>query len=188
MKKPAMAKKSMSMMMLIIGIGFLSLLSNASLAAPTVADFAELPMFTGLEISPGGRFLAARVNNHNIYTVAIFDITAPKIVPVFKFSENEERAISWFRWVTPEHLLVSLLFMSERGRNIKTHETRLIVVNTASADMIALFRDWRRTRLSRTPLGELPVQFQDDIVSFLPHDSEHILVQYSRSSPGKPDV
>ncbi|GBF30171.1 hypothetical protein MnTg04_00107 [bacterium MnTg04] len=93
MKHPAMAKKSMLITILIIGIGFLSLLSNATLAAPTAADFAELPMFTDLEISPGGKFLAVRVNNQNIYTVAIFDITAPKIVPVFKFSENEERTI-----------------------------------------------------------------------------------------------
>ncbi len=183
-----MAKKPLLMTLLIIGIGFLSLLSNSTLAAPTVADFAELPMFTDLEISPGGKFLAARVNNQNIYTVAIFDISAQKIVPVFKFSENEERSIRWFRWVTPEHLLVSLLFMSERGRNIKTHETRLIVVKTTSADMIALFRERRRTRLSRTPLGELPVQYQDDIVSFLPRDPKYILVQYSRSDPGKPDV
>ncbi|MCZ6498916.1 MAG: hypothetical protein O6844_00255 [Gammaproteobacteria bacterium] len=160
-----MAKKPLLMTILIIGIGFLSLLSNSTLAAPTVADFAELPMFTDLEISPGGKFLAARVNNQNIYTVAIFDISAQKIVPVFKFSKNEERSIPWFEWVTPEHLLVSLLFMSDRGRNIKTHETRLIVVNTTSADMTALFRERRRTRLSRTPLGELPVQYQDDIVS-----------------------
>lgn len=95
------------MIILIISAGFLTLLGNAIVAAPTVADFAELPMFSDLEISPGGRFLAARVNNHNIYTVAIFDITAPKIVPVYKFAENEERTIRWFHWVTPEHLLVS---------------------------------------------------------------------------------
>ena len=63
MKHPAMAKKSMLMMILIIGIGFLSLLSKATLSVPTAADFAELPMFTDLEISPGGKFLAARVNN-----------------------------------------------------------------------------------------------------------------------------
>ena len=116
MKHPATTKNPLLMIILIIGIGFLSLLSNASVAAPTVADFAELPMFTDLQISPGGNFLAARVNNHNIYTVAIFDITAPRIVPVYKFAENEERTVRWFHWVTPEHLLVSLLYTSERGR------------------------------------------------------------------------
>ena len=172
----------------VIGAGFLTLLGNAIVAAPTVADFAELPMFSNLEISPGGKFLAARVNHHNIYTVAIFDIAAPKIVPVYKFAENEERTVRWFRWVTPEHLLVSLLFTSERGRHIKTHETRLIVVNTTSSEMTAVFRERRQSRLSRTSLGEMPVQFQDDVVSFLPHDPKHILLQYSRSDPGMPDV
>ena len=54
--------------------------------------------------------------------------------------------------------------------------------------MTAVFRERYRSRLSQTPQGELPVQFQDDIVSFLPHDPEHILIQYSRSNPGKPDV
>lgn len=34
----------------------------------------------------------------------------------------------------------------------------------------------------------MPVQFQDDVVSFLPHDPKHILLQYSRSDPGMPDV
>ena len=70
-------KKPLPMIILIISAGFLTLLGNAIVAAPTVADFAELPMFGDLKISPDGRFLAARVNNHNIYTVAIFDITAP---------------------------------------------------------------------------------------------------------------
>ncbi len=70
MKHPAMSKKSLLMMILIIRICLLSLLSNAILTAPTAADFAELPMFTDLEISPGGKFLAARVNNQNLYTVA----------------------------------------------------------------------------------------------------------------------
>ncbi len=106
-------KKPLPMIILIISAGFLTLLGNAIVAAPTVADFAELPMFSDLEISPGGRFLAARVNNHNIYTVAIFDIAAPRIVPVYKFAENEERTVRWFQWVTPEHLLVSLLYTSE---------------------------------------------------------------------------
>ncbi len=188
MKHPATIKKPLLMIILIIGIGFLSLLSNASLAAPTATDFAELPMFSDLEISPGGKFLAARVNRHNIYTVAIFDIAAPKIVPVYKFAENEERTVRWFEWVTPEHLLVSLLYTSERGRHIKTHETRLIVVNTITSDMTAVFRNRRQSRLSRTPLGEMPVQLQDDIVSFLPQDPKYILLQYSRSDPGMPDV
>ena len=52
------------MISLIIGVSFLCLLSKASLAAPTATDFAELPMFSDLEISPGGKFLAARVNHH----------------------------------------------------------------------------------------------------------------------------
>lgn len=57
------------MKILIAGVGFLTLLGNAIVAAPTVADFAELPMFSDLEISPGGkvRFSSRRGADYPIH-------------------------------------------------------------------------------------------------------------------------
>ena len=169
MQPSATTKTPLLMIILIIGIGFLSLISNASLSAPTAADFAELPMFTDLAISPGGKFLAARVNKHNKYSVAIFDIVSPDFRSIYNFKETTESPVRWFRWVTPDHLLVSIK---------STYRTWLIVINTANSDVISLFPKFRRKK----------VRIQDNIVSLLPQDPEHILVQYSRWNFYEPEV
>lgn len=158
---------------------FLAAISSNSPAAPTVEDFARLPTFADLEIAPGGKYLAARVNSNNRYAISVFDISGSQFTQVQGITENDELSIRWFQWVTPSHLLVSMTFTAERGRNVQTTETRLFVINAETRESTAPFRHRR---------GEVPVQIQDDIVSFLPHDPDHILIQYSREDPTRPDV
>ena len=153
--------------------------SPVTFAAPSAEDFAYLPTFADLEISPGGHYLAARVNDDNQYAIAVFDISGTNFAHVKGMTEDDQLSIRWFRWVTVNHLLVSMTFTGERGRFVKTTETRLFVINAETGALTAPFINRRR---------DIPVQIQDDVVSFLPHDPDHILLQYSRENPTKPDV
>lgn len=157
----------------------LSAVPHAVHAAPTVEDFARLPTFSDLLVSPGGRYLAARVNNKNVYAFTIFDISGPKFVRVHATAEDDEYSIRWFRWVSPKHLVASLTFSAERGRNVQTTETRLFAIDAETQAFTPIFRQSR---------SEIPVQIQDNVVSYLPQDPERILLQYSQNDPSQPDV
>lgn len=150
-----------------------------SVAAATVEDFARLPTFSDLEISPGGRYLAARFNDDNTYIVGIFDISSSGFELVHGFKENDETSVGWFRWMTPEHLLTSMNFAAGRRSTVQTIETRLVTMDAAKAETLPLFRNRR---------DERPVQIQDRIVSFLPHEPEYILVQYAQEDAYAPEV
>ncbi len=154
-----------------------------AVAVPPVEAFARLPTFTDLEISPGGRYLFARVNVGNQYIAGAYDISGPGMKPVHGFREIDGLSVDWFRWVSERHLLVSVAFSAKRPsgqvRRIQTEERRLLSLDAATGTLTALFSARR---------GEMPVQIQDRVVSFLPNDPEHVLVQYSRSDPSQPLV
>lgn len=154
---------------------------STSVAEAPIEAFARLPTFTDLAVSPGGRFLAARANTNNTYIVSVFEVTATGMKYVYGFRENDELSVDWFRWVSSERLLASIAFTGKRRarRVLQTEERRLVSLDTSTATLIPLFRNKR---------GELPVQIQDRIVSFLPDDPDHVLVQYSRSDLAAPNV
>ncbi len=152
-----------------------------SFAATPVEAFARLPTFADLEISPGGRYLAARVNVENRYEVKVYDISDSAFEFVYGFREDDTLSVSWFRWVSSDHLLVSIGFSGKRrGRSIvQTEERRLVSLDASTASVIVLFRNKR---------GKSPVQIQDSVISYLPDDPTHILVQYSDTDPWAPNV
>jgi len=156
----------------------MTLLSVAR-AAPGVEDFARLPTFTDLAVSPGGKYLAARVNEDNRYVVEIFEIGTSQIKRVYSVRETEKTSVSWFRWKTDEYLLASTFSSAGWRGPVPTGETRLITIDVPKRKIIRLFHPQRNKRA---------VQIQDRIVSFLPRDPEHILVQYSTTNPFKPKV
>jgi len=162
-------------------VAILNLVPLVSVAEPAVEDFAWLPTFTALEISPGGKYLAARMNRENIYRVVIIDISNKGFRKLYEFAETDELSAAWFRWVSSTHLLMSVSFKGVRGHSlsgVKTEERRLLGVDVTTAEPIELFDNRRPS----------PVQIQDRVVSFLPNDPKHVLVQYSLDDPSRPHV
>ena len=150
--------------------------------ADTLAEaFARMPSFTDLAISSGGKYFAARYNSGNRYQVSVFELTESGARYIYGFQEEDTLTIDWFRWVSKDHLLASVAYTAiRRARGIvQTSEKRLVAVNAATAEATALFRP---------KVDQFPIQIQDRIVSFLPSDPKHVLVQYSRSNPAHPDV
>ncbi len=160
----------------------IAITSSASVrAAPPAEHFARLPTFTDLELSPGGRYLAARVNVQNRYVLVVFDVSGDGLQQVYTLREDEIYSASWFEWVSSDRLLLSVAFLGKRGglRSVKTDERRLFSVALPSGEIKPVFRNRR---------DEIPVQIQDRVVSFLHQDPEHILLQYSPDNPATPKV
>ena len=121
------------------------------------------------------------MNRNNQYLLVILDIGDGSIEFVYSVAENDELSISWFEWVSTEHLVASLAFTGKRrGRTVvQTDERRLFAINASTKEAYNLFRDSR---------DKVPIQIQDRVVSFLPADPDHILVQYPVSDPLAPNV
>ncbi len=160
-----------------------ALLRIAAAAEPPVAaSFAHLPTYTDIAIAPGGSRFAVRFNIDNVYRLIVYDVTGDQVKAVSAFKESELMSVSWFRWVSATRLLVSIAFNAQREQGfgfIDTEERRLVAFDAKTSTVIGLFKERR---------GQIPIQIQDRIVSFLPNDPEHIMVQYSRGDPSKPNV
>lgn len=146
-----------------------------------IEDYAALPRFTDLEVSPGGQFVATRMTIDGSYEVVVFDISGDSFKPVYALNESEKYSTLWFEWSGSDRLLISIGFVGKRGfrGRVDTQESRLLSVALPDANPIPLYRVRR---------DEIPVQIQDRIVSFLPDDPDHILVQYSKADPSEPMI
>lgn len=145
-------------------------------AAPPVEAFAQLPYMTDVDIAPDGGHLTARVNIDGDYYSTIFKYEDEALKPVKTFSEGDTD-VMWLEWVNEKRLLVALEFAANRFGTATT-ETRLAAVN--------LEKKYKVKELFRTRDGEIPVQIQTDVVSLLPNDPEHFLLQYynNNDNPG----
>lgn len=179
MHQTGTGRRPLTTLPFLVSTLFTITLLSVARAAPGVEDFAQLPTYTDLAISPGGKYLAARVNDDNRYVVRIFAIGASQIERIYSIRETEKTSVGWFRWVTDEHLLASTYSSAGWRSRMPTGETRLITIDVPQRKMISLFHPQRNKR---------SVQIQDRIVSYLPQEPENILVQYSISNPIKPKV
>ena len=152
-----------------------------SYAAPTAEVFARLPTFTDLAISPGGHYVAARINIEDQFVFRVYDISGPRLAGTYSVAETDDFAIDWFRWVAPDRLLLSVGFSSKRGGllQVKTEERRLLALDARTQEILPMFYN---------TADEIPVQIQDRIVSFLPDEPDFILLQYSAENPARPNV
>lgn len=152
----------------------------ASVADLPVEAFARMPTFTDLKISPGGKYVAARLFLNGRYTVSLFKLVGGKLEYFYGFGEDETYSVAWFDWVSSERMVVSAAFTGKRGglSAVQTQERRLYALDAETTQMVGLFRTRR---------DEIPIQIQDRVVSYLLGDPKHILVQYhdrEKSNPG----
>ncbi|MEL7030184.1 MAG: hypothetical protein AAGL49_13490, partial [Pseudomonadota bacterium] len=137
-------------------------------APPPVEAFARLPKAKGGSIAPDGRHLAVRVEQDGRYVMTVFAYDGDSLAAVRGFTEDDEFGTNWVEWMNADRLLVSVRFAARRY-GTPTTETRLLSATTDGFKLKPMFRPED---------GALPEQIQDNIVSFLPKDPDHILVQY----------
>ncbi len=152
-------------------------------AAPDASLFAVLPRTATVELSPNGRYVAAKTFLNGQYMLVIYDLDNEGAVkPVIASPKDME--VSWLRWKSDDRLLVSLQF-ADRRYGTATTETRLFALNPDGSDLKFLVPP-RKDPKTRT-VTEL-VQIADRVVDFLPDDPKHILMQFNPENPGMPRV
>lgn len=134
-----------------------------------VEHFGQLPMVDQPSISPSGKHIAVLLNNGHNYNVAVTPFAKQDLVNVVTIQEGEGR-IEWIEWVNDTRLLISASYVERSaGKNFKVG--RLYAVDYDGSNLIEIKR--RKTvndRYSR-------YRSNDNVITFLPDDPEHIILQ-----------
>ncbi|MEZ5561114.1 MAG: alpha/beta fold hydrolase [Pseudomonadales bacterium] len=172
---------------------------SIGLAAPDGAAqagaFARLPAIESVRISPDGSkavILRALQDSYHV-TVADFANGTSRLVMA---SKPDEFLFNWCRWANDERLVCSIRSYGEiragqygngfrRYRDGRVTMTRLLAVNQDGSDVLQLVPD----AVTR-PGGDLEwnAPDQDTIVSWLPGDPRHVLIQLAREDRLYPSV
>ncbi|GGD17605.1 peptidase S9 [Aquisalinus flavus] len=137
---------------------------------PPPEAYAWLPTMSSIRISPDGTKLTAFVNLDEHYRLGVFELEDGQLTPLHMLSEAGEYTMEDPIWASDDRLVFSVYFAGKRFRT-ETTETRLMSMKPDGSDLVALFSR------ARTESGG-QVQIQNRIVSTLPDDPEHMLVQY----------
>jgi dipeptidyl aminopeptidase/acylaminoacyl peptidase len=149
-----------------------------TLALPATADlpprlpveaFGQLPVMSHVEISPGGRNVAARLlDKTGKYGIVIFDLEQiGKQPPVYAATGDWD--VNWIRWKTDKRLLISGRYSDFDGR-VGYMQTRLIAVNADGSNMKWL------VKARRVGMGGTRPQFADRVVDFQPDAPRTVLM------------
>jgi hypothetical protein len=133
--------------------------------------FGALPLMSEPQLSPSGTYLAAKISINGktaLGTMKIGDITTLRRMP-----ETAETEIQWFKWVTDDHIVVSLSAV-EKIEFTPVVVTRLISTNRNLSEFKKL--NWHNGAISgddvihwpRNGGTEIIMQARDTIYSNYP--------------------
>lgn len=163
-----------------------------------VRDFARLPNYQGIEISPSGRHIAYLITVADRAVIAIHplnDTSQPVIIPPFANAE-----ISWFSWANDNMLAVSFSYSGNRrvfngqqllgGRD--TEETRFMGFHRDGSNLrdpvhLAIPEVRSGSRNLRNRYESEPL-VQDQVIHWLPEDPEHLLLNIDSDLDGRSEV
>jgi dipeptidyl aminopeptidase/acylaminoacyl peptidase len=143
--------------------------------------FARLPLISEITLSPDGERFAALMNHGDDTLIVVRELQGSSTLrPVLK-TDNREFRFSWMRWVNDERLLVSVAFPSRYGWT-EIGETRLFTIKRDGSGLVNI------VRRSAFATSDWFVQFQDQVIDWLPGDGKHVLMQLADESSTDPAV
>jgi len=138
---------------------------------PPAESFAWLPTMSGIRLSPDGQKFTASVNVENVYRYGVFEMDGEKMSPLYLISESDRVSLLSSQWANNDRIVYSVYFGGKRYNYFDSQETRLLSMKPDGSDQLSLFKFAEDD-------DDKIVQIQDDIISILPDDPDHILVQY----------
>jgi dipeptidyl aminopeptidase/acylaminoacyl peptidase len=147
-----------------------------------VESFSQLPSYTNPKLSPSGSKIAF-ISNFQEPALALLttiDLSDRETKFLVK-SDNEKVKINWFQWANEKTLIVSIWFASHRG-GVDTTETRLLAIDIDGEEVV------ERALITPRRYENHFSQFQDNVISFLPDDPDHILIALDNELANKPSV
>jgi dipeptidyl aminopeptidase/acylaminoacyl peptidase len=138
-----------------------------------------------IELSPDGTHLLALKNIEGNTAILVYEISTGKVFYPVK-TDNKKFKFNWVRWANNDRLLLSVGFSTNRGMLTKLQfdETRLLAANAKKPSKLMTLVKPDDEALE---MGWVS-QFQDNIISMLPDDPEHILISVDRVTPGHQTV
>ena len=179
---------------LLIAIIFIS---NACLAKEKLIPieyFARKPAMSHVRLSPNGDRLAFLVNKEESTFLVTYDLNDKK-QNIITSVDNQGKSFSWIGWPKPSNdkLLVSIVH-EEITRSVKHYKTTLLIADWNSGEMALAAKPRENLHVTFSAGGkhdkdnELRPPFLDDVVSYLPHDRDHILLSADFEIYGRPGL
>ncbi|MFC1838744.1 alpha/beta hydrolase family protein [Thermodesulfobacteriota bacterium] len=145
----------------------------------TARSFSTLPKNKNVRISPDGKKIIYAQNVKESTVLVSHNLGAGKVTPL-AVADNEKLKFRFALWANNDTVLFSIVIPDYRS-GVPTMETRLMVRKAdASEDMAALVK----SGMLRTGNQDYFSQFQDNIISLLQDDPEHILMGIDLEKPG----
>lgn len=167
-------------------LGVFSLMLCSHMAQGQVlpsTSFSQLPSFSHVNLSPDGSRIAVIENfqDPELAVLSSYNLQTGDKKYLVK-SDNEDVKINWFSWANNKTLIVSLRYAS-KVRTVSFTETRLVAIDVDAKEVSP--RNLIRPRRAE---NKQVSQFQDNVISFLPDEPDHILVAIDLDAPNLPSV
>ena len=154
-----------------------------------VSAYSRLPAVESVKLSPSGNKVAYIQNvtldsGEALSLLSVFDFTTADLKILLK-SDNEDVRINWYRWINEDKIATSAGFAGNRRYGMsktKVSETRLMAINVDGSGEPELVIEPRRD------LENVHSQYADRVISWLPDDPEHILMEVDYDSHTEPSV
>ncbi len=143
-----------------------------------LSEFAKLPLYSGLKISPTGQYLAASVrNDRNESSLVIMDLTSRKLTAIAYVYGDD--FISSFEWANDERVIGWV------GRKYGSHDQPFL-----TGDIVAMNWDGSKKELIYGTGNDSGVLFDTtalraELLHKLPGDKRHILLETNNLSARK---
>lgn len=137
-----------------------------------------------IKLSPSGNRVASLRNFRGKISL-VTQSMLPEEKDQYYVTAFKEGEFKWVEWLNDDRLAVSLRFGAKRF-GTKNTETRLFAQDWDKKNVINLVKTQRLG--SGLDIRKWVSQFQDDVVSFLPDDPDHILLALDGKEMNYPDV
>ncbi len=132
--------------------------------------FGQLPIIEQPRVSPNGEYVAAILNGEDGPAIVVSNFGSQDLTAIVKLKYGEDR-LDWIRWANDERLLISVSEAVSVGGG-KYRVSRLYQIDRHGQGMRQVRRKSVRTQSS----WERYIS-TDHVLSLLPDDPEHILMQ-----------
>ena len=161
-----------------------------------VSAFAALPEMRSPRLSPDGKRLLYLRPVEDTYHTVVIDLEKSSSALVMA-SDPDEFLINWCRWANNSRIVCSIRYYAELRagqidarvvrsyREGRTTFTRLLALNADGSEQLQLVPPPSRRSGGDAQWNAVD---QDDVVSWLPDEPEHILIALAREERTKPSV
>lgn len=142
--------------------------------------YGSLPSTNKVKLSPSGDKVAMINNVNGTLVLVSYDIASGTFKQILQ-ADNVEVLLNWYAWGNDDILLVSAAYPSKQ-RSVKYTSTRLYKYDLTKDEGLKVVI---RPKSSK---NERNAQFQDNIISFLPDDPNHILMAIDFELANRPTL